>query len=83
MVSKPKNDNRKGGSNLNKKEQTRLKREISAAEAEIAQIDIDIEQSVTDHTKLTELFALKEQKEEMLMELMEKWEEVSSFLEDE
>ena len=56
----------------------RLEREIEKQEQLIAKLDADIEAAAADYQELTRLLGEKEQAENMLMDLMEQWEEAQS-----
>ncbi|MCQ2406851.1 MAG: hypothetical protein MJ067_06530, partial [Oscillospiraceae bacterium] len=78
---KPKNNK-----NLKKELRTKLlavERSIAGAEEAIAQCDRDAEEYATDYAKLTEIYTLRQQKEQELEELMARWEELGSLLEQE
>ena len=53
----------------------RLEREIEKQEALIAQLDISIEAAAADYVELTRLLGEKEQAEEVLMDMMQQWED--------
>ncbi len=72
---KPKKEKPKGGTKEQEKLIRRLEREIEKQEQEIAVLDDKIEAAVADYQELTRLLAEKEQAEEVLMELMEEWEQ--------
>ena len=59
----------------------RLEREIDAKEKELVELEAAIEAAATDYQRLAELMAQKEAADEVLMELMEQWEEASLELE--
>ena len=71
---KPKKEKPKGGTKETDKLIRRLEREIEKQEQLIAQLDEKIEASGADYQELTRLLGEKEQAEEVLMELMEAWE---------
>ena len=71
---KPKKEKPKGGTKEQDKLIRRLEREIEKQEQLIAQLDEKIEASGADYQELTRLLGEKEQAEEVLMELMEAWE---------
>ncbi len=72
---KPKKEKPKGGTKEKDKLVRRLERDIEKQEAAIAQLDVAIEAASADYQELTRLLAEKEQEEENLLELMQKWEE--------
>ena len=74
-VSKPKKEKPKGGSKDAEKLVRRLEREIEKQEKAIAELDASIEAAAADYQELTRLLGEKENAEEILMELMEQWEE--------
>ncbi len=71
---KPKKEKPKGGTKETEKLIRRLEREIEKQEAQIAQLDEQIEAAAADYQELTRLLGEKEAAEEMLMDLMEQWE---------
>ena len=71
---KPKKEKPKGGTKETDKLIRRLEREIEKQEQLIAQLDEKIEASGADYQELTRLLGEKEQAEEVLIELMEAWE---------
>ena len=71
---KPKKEKPKGGTKETDKLIRRLEREIEKQELEIAQIDVQIEQSGADYQELTRLLEEKENAECILLDLMEQWE---------
>ena len=71
---KPKKEKTKGGTKEQDKLIRRLEREIEKQEQSIAQLDEKIEATVADYQELTRLLGEKERAEEVLMELMETWE---------
>ena len=71
---KPKKEKPKGGTKEQDKLIRRLEREIEKQEQLIAQLDEKIEASGGDYLELTRLLSDKEQAEEVLMELMQAWE---------
>ncbi|MBE6920147.1 MAG: ABC-F family ATP-binding cassette domain-containing protein [Ruminococcaceae bacterium] len=71
---KPKKEKPKGGTKEQEKLVRRLEREIEKQEQIIAQLDEKIDASGADYQELTRLLGEKEQAEEVLMELMEAWE---------
>ena len=67
------------------KRRVRIEESIEAArkaEEAIANLDAEMEQSSSDYVKLQELCLKKEEQEEQLMELYDKWETVSAQLEE-
>ena len=75
---KPKKEKPKGGTKESDKLVRRLEREIEKQEQLIAKLDADIEAAAADYQELTRLLGEKEQAENMLMDLMEQWEEAQS-----
>ena len=73
-ASKPKKEKPKGGTKESEKLVRRLEREIEKQEQLIAKLDTDIEAAAADYQELTHLLAEKEHAEEVLMGLMEQWE---------
>ncbi len=73
-ISKPKKEKPKGGTKEQEKMIRRLEREIEKQEQLIVQLDEKIEATGSDYQELTRLLGEKEQAEEVLMELMESWE---------
>ena len=71
---KPKKEKPKGGTKEQEKLVRRLEREIEKQEQLIAELDEKIDASGADYQELTRLLGEKEQAEEVLMELMEAWE---------
>ena len=65
----------KGGTKDTEKLIRRLEREIEKQEAVIAEYDGRIEAAAADYQELTRLLAEKEEQEEILMDLMTRWEE--------
>ena len=72
---KPKKEKPKGGTKELDKLIRRLEREIEKQEQLIAELDEKIEASGADYQELTRLLGEKEQAEEVLMELMQAWED--------
>ncbi len=64
----------KGGTKENDKLIRRLEREIEKQETEIAKLDLEIEAQGADYQELTRLLGEKESAENVLLELMEAWE---------
>ncbi|MDY2558710.1 MAG: hypothetical protein SOW29_10275 [Candidatus Faecousia sp.] len=56
----------------------RLEREIEKQEGLISELDGKIEAAAADYQELTRLLGEKEQAEEVLLELMEQWEQAQS-----
>ncbi len=75
---KPKKEKPKGGTKDTEKLIRRLEREIEKQEAAIADFDSKIEAASADYQELTRLLGEKEAAEEVLMELMEQWENAQS-----
>ena len=75
---KPKKEKPKGGTKELDKLVRRLEREIEKQEALIAQLDTQIEAAAADYQELTRLLGEKENAENVLMELMEQWEQAQS-----
>ena len=78
---KPKKEKPKGGTKDAEKLARRLEREIEKQEAAIAQLDSAIEAAAADYQELTRLLGEKESAEEVLLELMEQWEQAQEILE--
>ena len=74
IAPKPKKEKPKGGTKESDKLVRRLEREIEKQEQLIAKLDADIETAAADYQELTRLLSEKEQAEEILMDLMEQWE---------
>ena len=72
---KEKKEKPKGGTKDSEKLIRRLEREIEKQEAAIAALDERIEAAAADYQELTRLLQEKEAAEELLMELMEQWEQ--------
>ena len=72
---KVKKEKPKGGTKDQDKLIRRLEREIEKQEQVVAELDVKIEAAAADYQELTRLLAEKETAEEVLMELMEQWEE--------
>ena len=72
---KVKKEKPKGGTKDQDKLIRRLEREIEKQEQVVAELDTKIEAASADYQELTRLLAEKEGAEEVLMELMEQWEE--------
>ena len=83
-IEQPKKEKpkRPGGTKNLEKELSALERSIAKAEEAIANLDAEMEQSASDYVKLQELCLQKEEQEEQLMELYDKWETVSAQLEE-
>ncbi len=75
---KPKKEKPKGGTKELDKLVRRLEREIEKQEALIAQLDAQIESAAADYQELTRLLGEKEVAENVLMDLMEQWEQAQS-----
>ncbi len=75
---KPKKDKPKGGTKEIDKLVRRLEREIEKQENAIAQVDTAIEAAAADYQELTRLLAEKEQAEDVLLELMQQWEDAQA-----
>ena len=73
---KPKKEKPKGGTKDQEKLVRRLEREIEKQEAVVAGFDAKIEAAGADYQELTRLLEEKEQQEQILLELMEQWEQV-------
>ena len=71
---KAKKEKPKGGTKEQDKLIRRLEREIEKQEQLIAELDTKIEAAAADYQELTRLLAEKEQQENILMDLMEQWE---------
>ena len=72
---KEKKERPKGGTKETEKLVRRLEREIEKQEGLISQLDASIESAAADYVELTRLLGEKEQAEEVLMDLMQQWEE--------
>jgi len=77
---RPKKEKPKGGSKDSEKLVRKLEREIEKQENAIAGLDEKIQLAAADYQELTCLLAEKESAEEMLMDLMEQWEEAQKCL---
>ena len=75
VESKPKKEKPKGGTKETDKLIRKLEREIEKQELLIAELDEKIEAAAADYQELTRLLGEKETAEEVLMNLMESWEE--------
>ena len=75
---KEKKEKPKGGTKDSDKKIRRLEREIEKQEAAIAELDGKIEAASADYQELTRLLGEKEDAEELLMDLMEQWEEAQT-----
>ena len=75
---KEKKEKPKGGTKDSDKKIRRLEREIEKQEAAIAELDGKIEAASADYQELTRLLEEKEDAEELLMDLMEQWEEAQT-----
>ncbi len=71
---KPKKEKPRGGTKESDKLVRRLEREIEKQEGLIAQLDEKIEEAAADYQELTRLLSEKEAAENVLLELMEQWE---------
>ena len=80
VIAKPKKEKPKGGTKDSEKLVRKLEREIDKQEKEIAQLDAAIEAAAADYQELTRLLAEKEAAEDILMQLMEQWEEAQACL---
>ena len=82
-ISEPKvkKEKPKGGTKDTEKLARRLEREIEKQEAAIAQLDSAIEAAAADYQELTRLLGEKESAEEVLLEMMEQWEQAQEILE--
>ncbi len=72
---KPKKEKPKGGTKEQDKLIRRLEREIEKQEKVVADLDVAIEAASADYVELTRLLGEKEQAEELLMDLMQQWED--------
>ena len=70
-----------GGTKETEKTVRRLEREIDRQEKLVAELDRKIEAAAADYQELTRLLGEKEEAENILMELMEQWEQASSEIE--
>lgn len=78
VTPKVKKEKPKGGTKESDKLVRRLEREIEKCEAEISLLDIKIQEASADYQELARLMQEKETKEELLLSLMEQWEEAQS-----
>ena len=70
-----------GGTKETEKTVRRLEREIDRQEKLVADLDGKIEAAAADYQELTRLLGEKEEAENILMELMEQWEQASAQME--
>ena len=70
-----------GGTKETEKTVRRLEREIDKQEKLVADLDRRIEAAAADYQELTRLLGEKEEAENILMELMEQWEQASAQME--
>ena len=70
-----------GGNKETEKTVRRLEREIDKQEKLVADLDRKIEAAAADYQELTRLLGEKEEAENILMELMEQWEQASAQME--
>ena len=70
-----------GGTKETEKTVRRLEREIDRQEKLVADLDRKIEAAAADYQELTRLLGEKEEAENILMELMEQWEQASAEME--
>ena len=70
-----------GGTKETEKTVRRLEREIDKQEKLVAELDRKIEAAAADYQELTRLLGEKEEAENILMELMEQWEQASAEME--
>ena len=70
-----------GGTKETEKTVRRLEREIDRQEKLVAELDTKIEAAAADYQELTRLLGEKEEAENILMELMEQWEQASAEME--
>ena len=70
-----------GGTKETEKTVRRLEREIDKQEKLVADLDTKIEAAAADYQELTRLLGEKEEAENILMELMEQWEQASLEIE--
>ena len=70
-----------GGTKETEKTVRRLEREIDKQEKLVADLDRKIEAAAADYQELTRLLGEKEEAENILMELMEQWEQASAEIE--
>jgi len=73
---------RPGGTKNLEKELSALERSITKSEEAIQNLDGQMEESASDYVKLQELCIQKEELEAALLELYDKWEELSAQLEE-
>ena len=76
--AKPKKEKHKGGTKEQDKLIRRLEREIEKQEQAIAALDVSIEAAASDYQELTRLLGEKEKDEEILMDLMQQWEDAQA-----
>ncbi len=83
-IEQPKKEKpkRPGGTKNLEKELSSLERSIAKAEEAVQTLDAQMEESASDYVKLQELCEQKETLEGELMELYDKWEQVSAQLEE-
>ena len=83
-AEQPKKDKpkRPGGTKNLEKELSALERSIAKAEETIQSLDGQMEQAASDYVKLQELCEQKEEQETALLELYDRWEQVSAALEE-
>ena len=72
---KVKKERTKGGTKETDKLIRRLEREIEKQEKVVAELDIAIDAAAADYVELTRLLGEKEKAEELLLELMQQWED--------
>ena len=60
-----------------RKQLTICERDMAKLEAEIAQLDAELERNACDYEKYSALYAKKEEMEEQLLALMERWEQLT------
>jgi len=83
-VEQPKKEKpkRPGGTKNLEKELSALERSIARAEETIQSLDEEMETAASDYVKLQELCTRKEEQETALMELYDRWEQVSAAIEE-
>ncbi len=75
---KPKKEHPKGGTKEQEKRVRKLEREIEKQEGVIAEFDPKIQAAAADYQSLAQLMQEKEEAENVLLDLMEQWEQAQS-----
>ncbi len=75
---KPKKEHPKGGTKEQEKRVRKLEREIEKQEGIIAEFDPKIQAAAADYQSLAQLMQEKEEAENVLLDLMEQWEQAQS-----